>query len=113
MSEPLAVEYWSSVTPIRLLFLFPLTAYVYLYQPSTFETVKSSVYVGKAGFNLKNGVIFSWCFLETVLWFWVGHTGPNYEEYAHKVQVYVSMKEQRTQAARRVIEKRKAESQVR
>jgi hypothetical protein len=71
MAEPLAVEYWSNMTPIRLLFLFPLTAYTYIYKPDGLGVVKGKFYKASPGDNLKNGVIFTWAFLELVMWFWV------------------------------------------
>jgi hypothetical protein len=71
MTAPLAVEYWSNMTPIRLLFLFPLTAYTYLFKQAGFTAVKTRYQKPGPGDNLKNGMIFSWCFLETVMWFWV------------------------------------------
>jgi hypothetical protein len=71
MSEPHAVEYWSSMTPIRLLFLFPLTAYTYIFKADGLGMVKGRFYKPNAGDNLKNGMIFTWSFLELVMWFWV------------------------------------------
>lgn len=88
INEPVAVEYWSAVTPLRLVFLFPLTAYTFLYQPDYFSGVKAKLHAASPGDNLKNSVTFSWCFLETVMWFWV----------------YVSLREQRRAAAQRVLE---------
>jgi hypothetical protein len=71
MAEPLAVEYWSSMTPIRLIFLFPLTAYTYWAKPDGLAAVKSKYYKASPGIHLQNGMIFTWAFLELVLWFWV------------------------------------------
>lgn len=67
ISEPIAVEYWSAITPLRLLFLFPLTAYVYLHEPASIAGIVSK----GPGTQLKNGMTFAFCFLETVMWFWV------------------------------------------
>lgn len=86
--EPVAVEYWSAVTPLRLVFLFPLTAYTYLHQSSPFSSVKGKLGTVNAGDNLKNDFTVSWLFLETVLWFWV----------------YVSLRQQRKDAAQRLLE---------
>lgn len=86
--EPVAVEYWSAVTPLRLVFLFPLTAYTYIYQPTPFNGLHSKLGTARAGDQLKNSFTFSFCFLETILWFWV----------------YVSLREQRRAAAQRVLE---------
>jgi hypothetical protein len=88
INEPVAVEYWSAATPLRLVCLFPLTAYTFLYKPTHFSGVKSKLHVATPGDNLKNSFTFSWCFLETMMWFWV----------------YVSLREQRRAAAQRVLE---------
>jgi hypothetical protein len=87
--EPVAVEYWSAVTPLRLVFLFPLTAYTYLYQADPLSGVKGKLGTARASDHLKNSFTFSFCFLETILWFWV----------------YVSLREQRKTAAQRVLER--------
>ncbi|KAF2429928.1 hypothetical protein EJ08DRAFT_697952 [Tothia fuscella] len=93
MVEHLAVEYWSSMTPIRLLFLFPLTAYTYMFKPDGFAPVNRAFYKPGPGDHLKNSLIFSWCFLETVMWFWV----------------YVGLRDQRRSAAMKVLERKKAD----
>jgi len=60
MTDHVAIEYWNSQAPIRLLFLFPLTAYIYLVSPTS-----------DLAFNIKNGFIFTWAFLELGIWFMV------------------------------------------
>lgn len=72
IDESTAVEYWSAVTPLRLVFLFPLTGYIILYQPKYLAGVVKSKPVGEV---LKNGFTFTWCFLETTLWFLVSGKG--------------------------------------
>lgn len=88
INEPVAVEYWSAVTPLRLVVLFPLTAYAYLYQPEHFIGLKGKLGASKASDLLKNDFTFSWLFLEVVMWFWV----------------YVSIGEQRKAAAQRMLQ---------
>jgi hypothetical protein len=111
MSEPLAVEYWSSMTPIRLLFLFPLTAYTYIFKADGTGFAKGKFYKAGPGDHLKNGMIFTWAFLELVLWFWVCHPlkADSKKTRANVLQVYVGLRDQRRQAAMKVLERRKAE----
>jgi len=71
MTEHLALEYWSTMTPVRLVFLFPLTAYAYLFRPSGLAAVTTKYVKHAPQNNLKNGVIFTWAFMELVMWFWV------------------------------------------
>jgi len=66
MNEQIAYHYWASQGPVRLLFLFGLTAYSYL--------AKASTEIGKfakpsPGDGLKNGLVFTWAFVELGVWF--------------------------------------------
>jgi hypothetical protein len=58
MEERYAIQYWNSQVPVRILFLFLLTAYIYL-APATSDIA----------YALKNGLTFSWAFLESATWF--------------------------------------------
>jgi hypothetical protein len=60
MTDRYAIQYWNSQVPVRLLFLFALTAYIYLV-PAT----------STAAHSLKNGLTFTWAFLESAIWFLV------------------------------------------
>ncbi|KAF2665921.1 hypothetical protein BT63DRAFT_416355 [Microthyrium microscopicum] len=72
LSDHIAYEYWLSQTPIRLLFLFGLTSYTYVSKPaSAMPFGTSKFYQTPAGDNLKNGLVFTWSFLEMVFWFMV------------------------------------------
>lgn len=53
---------------MRLLFFFVVTGYSYAFQPG------GALAMGKrAGWDgLNNSVIFTWGFLEMLMWFWVG-----------------------------------------
>lgn len=59
--------YWSSQAPVRLLFFFVLTGYAYAFQPG------GALAMGKRlGWDcLNNSVMFTWGFVEMLLWFWV------------------------------------------
>jgi hypothetical protein len=72
--------------------------------------VKGRFYKANAGDNLKNGMIFTWAFLELVMWFWVSNFGFYEREHELTVsQVYIGLRDQRRQAAMKVLERRKAE----
>lgn len=69
MREHIALEYWSSQAPVRALFFFVLTGYVYVFKadPNTIRSFKSRQTVGA---QLENGLVFTWGFVEVLIWFW-------------------------------------------
>lgn len=73
LNEEIALEYWLSNVPMRLLFLFGLGGYVYLFKEDGLLGTRSIRQDG-AGELLKNSLVFSWAFMETVTWFWVSRT---------------------------------------
>lgn len=74
--------YWTSQAPVRLSFFFILTAYSFAFKPGGMglmgrEFVKidhsAAGLLGEGkGQGLKNSMVFTWGFVEMVLWFWVG-----------------------------------------
>lgn len=76
--------YWSSQAPVRLFFFFVVTAYSYAFKPGGMGLMGREVdridhsaaaagLVGEGkGQGLKNSLVFTWGFVEMVLWFWVG-----------------------------------------
>lgn len=61
-----ALEYWLANVPVRLAVLFAVTAYSYLF--------KEDGMLGEtqgAGRFLCNSFVFSWGFMELMIWFWV------------------------------------------
>jgi hypothetical protein len=68
--EPCEV-YWGTQTPVRLLFLFGLTGYTYMFKKGGVLANAGSKYTTSAGDNLKNSIVFTWGFLELAAWFWV------------------------------------------
>ncbi|KAF2084219.1 hypothetical protein K490DRAFT_49756 [Saccharata proteae CBS 121410] len=88
MDEEVAYPYWRNQTPIRLLFLFSLTAYTYAFAPS-------GTFRGSVGDTLKNRVVFTFGFFEVVMWFWV----------------FITLRDERRQAAERLLERRRAEAE--
>jgi len=71
LSDDLAHSYWSTQTPIRLIFLFALTGYSYLFKEDGPFASSGKKYTVNAGDQLKNSIIFTWGFLEMATWFWV------------------------------------------
>jgi hypothetical protein len=81
MADHIAYHYWSSQAPMRLLFLFGLTAYTYLSKPAA---LSSKFAKPSPGDSIKNGVIFTWVFLEMGVW----------------MLIYMSVREERKNAVR-------------
>ena len=77
LHEEIGSHYWSSQTPIRIAFFTVITAYSYLFKPgggalSGHGAARPGI--GKAGgigALLCNSLVFSWGFLEMLMWFWV------------------------------------------
>ncbi len=65
MTDLIAYHYWASQAPIRLLFLFSLTAYAYLFPPTELTKFTKP----SPGDSLKNGLVFTWSFFELGVWF--------------------------------------------
>lgn len=69
-----ALEYWTTVTPARLLVLFLLTAYIYMTSSessladSAFRTLKGGQWPGD---TIKNDLCFAVGFIESMTWFWI------------------------------------------
>ena len=76
LQEEVALEYWLSNVPVRLLFLFGLSGYVYLFKEDGLLGSPSIRQEG-VGVNLKNSLVFAWAFMETVSWFWVRQYLPS------------------------------------
>lgn len=73
MDELPALNHWGSQTPVRLLFFFGVAGYAYLFKEDGMlgRPAGARGYQAGPGDLLKNGLVFSWGFLEVVLWFWV------------------------------------------
>lgn len=91
MTEFLALEYWGSQVPVRLLFFFLITGYTYLSKPGGLlgQPAGRAYKAGPAG-TLKNGMVFTWGFVEVVMWFWI----------------YMNVREERRVAATKMAEER-------
>lgn len=64
--------YWATQAPVRLVALFGLATWIYVFKPAA--TLRRTVSAtGKGwGHEAKNGVTFTWTFVETMMIFWVG-----------------------------------------
>ena len=93
MTENVALEYWGSQIPIRLIYFFSITGYTYLFKNDGTVT-RGKSYKPSAGDHLKNGLIFSWGFIEILMWFWI----------------YLGVREERRQAAVRTLQERERRS---
>lgn len=71
LNEETALEYWLSNVPMRLLSLFGVAGYVYLFKDDGMFGNKSMLKAAGPGDNLKNSLVFGWAFMETCAWFWV------------------------------------------
>ncbi|KAH7072910.1 increased loss of mitochondrial DNA protein 1 [Paraphoma chrysanthemicola] len=94
MNEEISDEYWGAQTPVRLLFLFVLTAYTYTFKKGGMMAPRSAEYTMDAGTTLNNSIVFTWGFLEMAAWFWI----------------FVTLREERREKARKIVEKRQAEA---
>jgi hypothetical protein len=71
LTEEVALEYWLSNVPVRLLFLFGLTGYVYLFKDDGIFGSTSILRKTGPGDLIRNSLVFTWAFMETATWFWV------------------------------------------
>lgn len=76
LSEEIALEYWLSNVPVRLLFLFGLTGYVYLFKDDGIFGSQSMLRKTGPGDMLRTSLVFTWAFMETATWFWVSVDQP-------------------------------------
>jgi hypothetical protein len=87
---------FSSPAPVRLTLFFGLTIYSFLFS-STSPLFNSRRYTPSLwGEGLKNRLVFSWAFLELVTWFWI----------------FVTLREERREAAVRAAQRRAAQDEM-
>ena len=84
MPEEYAEIYWGTQIPVRLLFLFIITGYTYMFKEGGILAATGGNYKLTAGDNLKNSVVFTWGFLELSAWFWVQALRINF--FYHKLK---------------------------
>lgn len=72
MSDEVASEYFAAQMPVRLVFLFALTGYTYMFKDGgLLAGARAAVGKKSAGDDLKNSFIFTFGFMEMTIWFWV------------------------------------------
>lgn len=72
LDEIPALEYWLNNVPMRLIFLFGITAYTYVFKEG--GMLGPEVASGGVGELLQNSLVFSWAFFELMAWFWASKT---------------------------------------
>ena len=111
LSEQISLEYWLSNVPVRLIFLFGLAGYIYTFKDDGIFGSQSLLRQVKPGDLLRNSLVFSWAFMETAAWFWVSYLRLwlvlSTRTDLHKV--FLGLREERREQARRRVEKLKAE----
>ncbi|KAH6612671.1 increased loss of mitochondrial DNA protein 1 [Boeremia exigua] len=96
LAEEVFDEYWGAQAPVRLVFLFALTGYTFLFKEGgIFGGARGIAYSKSPSSYLKNSVVFSWGFIELSMWFWI----------------YITLREERRERLNKVIEKRNAEAE--
>ncbi|CAG5175055.1 uncharacterized protein ALTATR162_LOCUS10804 [Alternaria atra] len=71
LHEDVFDQFWGLQAPVRLLFLFGLTAYSYMFKEGGMFAPRGMEYRMSAGASLNNSFIFTWGFIEVFAWFWV------------------------------------------
>ncbi|KAF1943476.1 hypothetical protein EJ02DRAFT_343132 [Clathrospora elynae] len=94
LSEDVSDQFWALQSPVRLLFLFGLTAYTYMFKEGGMFAPRGVDFRTSAGANLNNSIVFTWGFLELAAWFWV----------------YTTLREERSAKARKIVEKQAREA---
>jgi hypothetical protein len=94
MNEELCAEYWGAQAPMRLLFLFGLTAYTYTFKEGGLLTKRTQEHLMGKGDTLNNSIVFTWGFLEMAAWFWI----------------YTTLRDERRDKVAKVVAERKAEA---
>lgn len=70
INEEASLQYWLAVVPVRLMFLFAVTGYVYLFKEDGLLGSGSATRAS-IGEPLQNSMVFAFGFLEIAAWFWV------------------------------------------
>ncbi|KAK5108070.1 hypothetical protein LTR62_008787 [Meristemomyces frigidus] len=108
MNEEVAIQYWLANVPVRMVFLFVVTGYVYLFKPGGLLGPSSITGAGM-GEPLQNSLVFAWGFMELAAWFWVGTPqNANWPELT-AAQVFTNLRDERRELAKRRQEKLNAE----
>lgn len=71
LDEDTTILFFLATIPVRLILLFGLTGYVYLFKEDGIFGGKSVLRRASVGENLQNSMVFTWGFFELTFWFWV------------------------------------------
>jgi hypothetical protein len=87
-------EHWGLQAPVRLLFLFLVTAYTYIFKEGGMLAPRGVDWRMSANVGISNSIVFTWGFFEVAAWFWV----------------YTTLREERMEKAKIAVEKQKREA---
>jgi len=96
LHEDVFDQFWGLQAPVRLLFLFGLTAYTYIFKEGGMFAPRGMDFRMSAGAHLNNSFVFTFGFMEVSAWFWV----------------FVTLREERTEKANKMAEKMAKEKDV-
>ncbi|KAG9196598.1 hypothetical protein G6011_01719 [Alternaria panax] len=96
LHEDVFDQFWGLQAPIRLLFLFGLTAYSYIFKEGGMFTPRGVDFRMTSGANLNNSFVFTWGFMELSAWFWV----------------FTTLREERSAKATKMAEKQAREAEI-
>jgi len=96
LPEEIGRYHWGTQAPVRVGFLFLLAVYSYAFSASS-PIMASRAYIPSGwGEGLKNRVLFTWAFVEMITWFWV----------------FITLRDERRDAAAKAAQKRAAEEDM-
>jgi hypothetical protein len=96
LHEDVFDHFWGLQAPVRLLFLFVLTAYSYMFKEGGLFSPGGMDHRMSAGASLNNSFIFTWGFMEISAWFWV----------------FTTLREERSAKAQKMAEKQAREAEI-
>ncbi|CAA9964693.1 hypothetical protein PTNB73_05884 [Pyrenophora teres f. teres] len=96
LHEDVFDQFWGLQAPVRLLFLFGLTAYTYIFKEGGMFAPRGMDLRMSAGAHLNNSFVFTFGFMEVSAWFWV----------------FATLREERTEKAKKMAEKLAKEKDV-
>lgn len=96
LHEDVFDHFWGLQAPMRLLFLFGITAYSYMFKEGGMFAPRGVDFRMSTGASLNNSFIFTWGFMEVSAWFWV----------------FTTLREERSAKATKLAEKEAREAEI-
>ncbi|KAB2100917.1 hypothetical protein AG0111_0g10778 [Alternaria gaisen] len=96
LHEEVFDHFWGLQAPMRLLFLFGITAYSYMFKEGGMFAPRGVDFRMSTGASLNNSFIFTWGFMEVSAWFWV----------------FTTLREERSAKATKLAEKEAREAEI-